>query len=213
MKKLFAVTILLTLASCGKYNLDLNKEDLKGKTFKFTKETGTVGFSEQTMGNFLALSAASWLAGPTSSPQANNYATPVDPEKQKIISAYNPLEKIKAKVEDKLVKEFNGKKNNDTADYTIGFSTSGWGIKYHTLKVTNYNVFYKSYLILTKNEIDVNGITKSAYFNCNYNSEKDYSYDALFENNSSIIKSELEASVDYCAEYLFNKINSKNRNN
>lgn len=210
MKKNALITIFvfsLLLSSCGK-TLLLDKASVAKKTYGIKgSPSPEVDFKEETIGNFLLLASASFIAGPAFSAPiySSNFAVSSEKDKIAIIKKYDPIQDILAGIEDKFKQDLEWKKDSNP-DYLLSARTTHWGIRYHPIKVTKYAIVYSALVEVSENKEED---AKIALFHCNYKSNHKYSYDEVFAKKALIVKENTKLASKKCIKDISKKIEEK----
>lgn len=205
------LSVSLLLSACGAGPFVMDRKVLDGKTAKFSTLNNPLVFTEKTMGGFFAHSTATWAAGPilSGSQGAGQPAVPAaDPSKQVVIASYSPLEKIAANVVQQLSGDLHWRQS-ESPDYEVGFSNGEWGIMYHPVNVTTYNIFYTVNMAVSEVRATHAKGPKRAVFSCRYSTDSKYSYDEVFANNAVAVESAMNEAVAACSKELIDDIRSR----
>jgi|CXWL01.1.fsa_nt_gi hypothetical protein len=210
MKKyILALVLPLLISACAGQRLVMNTDKINNKTVTFNNKDNNIKFTEKTIGAELLNGTASWLAGPVYSAQLNDGTAPVKSEKQMVVSKYSPTEKILLGVRENITKTLNWKPASQSADYNVTLNNDGWGIKNHPVLVTKYSIFYKSSLDIVENSHIEGKNPPSASFRCSYQSDSEYSYDDVFENDGDAVKRVMSQATSKCIEEYIKQIQDR----
>ena len=209
MKKLYILPLLLTLCACGPGILRLDNHQVQGKSaFYDDPNHGSFPFSEQTFGGSLLQSTANWACSSPACPNTGLQPVTAENAKQAAVKVASPNAKILANVKDALSNKLRwASVAKSNADFSVHLSHN-WGIRHHIVKVTQYKIFYDGTLRITSNHIlKGKDSAQSNYFSCQYETDSKYSYDEVYSNNASAVKTAMSEAASECSKQLINKIN------